>query len=316
MTPAERDDMHRRAKRNPSPKAYLGFAVEMARFDNAHIDPVREYMSEGMTKAQALAQLKEDLEDSRDDWRRQWADDLADEGARTNAQLDEAHDEYVRSYLSFADAQRNPASVMTGPGWNSAREKLRSAASKKNPDDSPDEDEREQAATLYERFHRYPPIEIGDFDRDFMIPVRMLRLGPALWTTYRSAKVDPATLKKPKKPVNYIHEHDAGVEAYVTIEEGAENGWSGTDSPYDDVTDAVDVPLEFQRAKALVKLGESLGYKFRIGDDEIEAEAEDPLPELYATPDGKCLLVIQDKRDVLAMIWGGALGVFPRGIDG
>lgn len=29
----------------------------------------------------------------------------------------------------------NPPSVMTGPGWSSAREKLRSAAAKKNPDD-------------------------------------------------------------------------------------------------------------------------------------------------------------------------------------
>jgi hypothetical protein len=50
--------------------------------------------------------------------------------------------------------------------------------------------------------------------------------------------------------------------------------------------------------------------------DGREAEGRAPLPDLCCTPDGKCLLVVQGKRKVLAMMWGGALGVFARGIDG
>ena len=206
--------------------------------------------------------------------------------------------------------QANPASVMTGPGWSSAREKLRSAAAKKNPS----EDEQAEARDLYERFHRYPPTKIGEFEAPFEIPTTVFRAGRALWTTYRSGKVDPATLKLPKKPVNYIHEHDAGVEVYLT-EFHASSLHNALDI---DMTmmDEIFVPAEFANAEALVKLGDSLGYKFVYNDEEIEAEAVDPLPELYCTPDGKCLLVIQNKRELIAMIWGGALGVFPRGIDG
>jgi hypothetical protein len=67
-------------------------------------------------------------------------------------------------------------------------------------------------------------------------------------------------------------------------------------------------------------LGKCLGYDFRDpkypDDDPIQAVAQDPLPELYCIPSGKVLLVVQDKRQLLAAIWGGALGVFARGIDG
>ena len=112
--------------------------------------------------------------------------------------------------------------------------------------------------------------------------------------------MDPSTLKKPKRPIDYIHEHDAGVETYIK-------------DPHPDT----DVPEEFTDVGALVKLGDCLGFCV-VGCDgeEVEAEATSPLPELYSTPDGKCLFVIQSKKDVLAASWGGALGVYARGIDG
>ncbi len=169
-----------------------------------------------------------------------------------------------------------------------------------------DPEDLEHAKEKFETFHRYAVRDVGEFARGFAIPSSMLCAGRAKWTTYRSGKVDPSTLKLPKRPVNYIHEHDAGVEVYLPTD--CDLGESGLET--------VDVPEEFQRATALAKLGDSLGYCFDLDGDEVEAVGQDPLPELYCTPCGKCLLVVQDKREVLAMIWGGALGVFARGIDG
>ena len=80
---------------------------------------------------------------------------------------------------------------------------------------------------------------------------------------------------------------------------------------------AVDVPGQFREAPALTRLGYLLGFCFETKTGaEREAQAADPFPDLYTTPCGKCLLIIQDRRDVLAMTWGGGLGVYPRGIDG
>lgn len=156
------------------------------------------------------------------------------------------------------------------------------------------------AVAKYQEFHRFAPKKLGEFSSGFAIPARVRLCGKGKWVTYRSDKVDPATLKRPRKPVDYIHDFDAGVLVHMTKGKG----------------DLVDVPEEFRHVDALVLLGQNLGFCFETDDAEIEAVSTPPLPELYATPDGHCLLVVQSKRDVKAMIWGGALGVFARGIDG
>lgn len=162
----------------------------------------------------------------------------------------------------------------------------------------------EAAIEKYRQFHRYDPKEIGAFPAAFRIPDRVWRAGDAKWVAYRSGKVDPATLRKPRAPVNYIHEHDAGVVCYLAerVDGAAE----------------VDVPQRFRDTGALTRLGYCLGFCFADPEDgePCEASGKAPLPELYTTPDGKCLIVIQSRRRVLAMMWGGGLGVFPRGIDG
>jgi len=160
-----------------------------------------------------------------------------------------------------------------------------------------------RAAELYETFHRYGPKQVGAFPNSFAIPRVMYRAGKALNVMYRSAKVDPATLRKPRNPVNYIHEHDTGVVCYLPGRD--------TDGP------ATDVPERFRNVEALTRLGHCLGFEFEDQSGEkCMAEGRTPYPDLYATPDGKCLLVIQSRRQVLAMMWGGGLGVFARGIDG
>jgi hypothetical protein len=160
----------------------------------------------------------------------------------------------------------------------------------------------EQAIAKYKEFHRFDPRQIGEFPASFRIPDRVYRAGPMKFVCYRSGKVDPETLKKPTKPVNYIHDHDAGVTCYL---------------PKDAWGPEIDVPHQFVDVPALTRLGHCLGFCYEDADgEEQECEGLDPLPDLYTTPDGKCLLVIQSRKAVLAMMWGGALGVYARGIDG
>lgn len=155
--------------------------------------------------------------------------------------------------------------------------------------------EVDAAVAKYEEFHRYGPKKI--LELEVVIPKRVRELGAARHVLYRSGKVDPDTLKKPRKPVDYIHEHDAGVTAYAC------DGKADTD-----------VPEKFAAVTSLTVLGKCLGFALRDG---TEAEGTNPLPDLCCTPDGHCLLVVQrDRREVLVMFWGGALRVLPEGIDG
>jgi hypothetical protein len=159
------------------------------------------------------------------------------------------------------------------------------------------------AVEKYREFHRYDPKVTGRFPDSFAIPSQIYRAGAAIEVLYRSGKVDPATLRKPRKPVNYIHEHDAGVATYLS-------------EPLEG-TPRVDVPRKFREISALVRLGYCLGFAFEdVAGARRECAGVAPLPDLYTTPDGRCLLVIQDKKTVLAMMWGGGLGVYARGIDG
>ncbi len=158
-----------------------------------------------------------------------------------------------------------------------------------------------KARHLYEAFHRYEPRKIGEFHPDFVIPNRAFKQGKAIDVLYRSSKVDPETLKKPRKPVDYIHEHDPGVFTYLP--DGA-----GKD---------VATPAWIRDADALVLLGQCLGFKFDGPNGKVvSAEGREPLPELYTTENGKALFVIQGKRQLIAIIWGGGLNVEPRGIVG
>jgi hypothetical protein len=147
----------------------------------------------------------------------------------------------------------------------------------------------------YEEFHAYEPKKIGDFKSGFKIPERVEILGEAVHVLYKSDKWGD-------KGTDYIHKH----EGRVKVGEPARRNQLGTK-----------VPQRLQRSKTLVKLGECLGFCFTNGDDEeIEAKATRPYPELYTTPDGRGLFVVQDKRKCLAVIWGGDLGVEAAGIVG
>jgi hypothetical protein len=154
---------------------------------------------------------------------------------------------------------------------------------------------------MFEAFHRFKPRVVGSFSPDFHVPAKMAKQGRAINVMYRSDKVDPATLKKPRRPVDYIHEHERGVHTYLTNTPG----------------EMVEVPAWIREVDSLVLLGGCIGFTF---DDprgsEIEAHVNGKMPELYCTPDGRCLMVVQDKTSLIACMWGGSLGVEPRGIVG
>lgn len=170
------------------------------------------------------------------------------------------------------------------------------ASLKLNPSASGNPD-REEAVEMYKQFWRLEPKSIGEFDPSFKIPERVSMAGSAIWITYRSGKKDPETLKKPKREVDYIHHFDPGVQLYSV-------GGSAGES----------VPGWLREVTSLTLLGTCLGWEMKSGDKKREAKATKPMPELYTIPSGRALLVIQDKREILAIFYGGDLGVEGRGI--
>lgn len=164
----------------------------------------------------------------------------------------------------------------------------------------------DDAIEKYEEFHRMEPRKTGTM-HEVEIPHQVVYLGSAVHVMYRSGKVDPSTLRKPKHPLNYIHDHDTGVLCCAP-EDAVPDGIEGT---------LEDVPFWIREVKAVTKLGECLGFRFAPASGlDIDVEGRKPLPELYCTPCGRALLVIQDKRSILAIMWGGLLGVEGRGIVG
>lgn len=158
-----------------------------------------------------------------------------------------------------------------------------------------------RAIEKFEEFHSFEPRDIGQFRRGFRIPRRAILAGDARFVLYRSDKLNPGT-GEDEGEIDYIHEHEDEVGLYRT---------DGSAGPARAVPDFV---CDCQQ---LVLLGDCLGYGYTDDSgDPVEAKATEPLPELYTTPDGHALIVVQDKREVLAMVWGGQLGVEWRGIVG
>ena len=164
----------------------------------------------------------------------------------------------------------------------------------------------ERGLEKYEEFSRLEPRE-AICEEDQFMPERAARVGKALHVMYRSAKIDPDTDKRPRGGAqNYIHEHDAGVHVYDPEPDG-ELGHG----------DIEDVP-ECDPNTTLVLLGQCLGlaWKSDVDDEEYECEWNDPEVELYCTTSGQMLVIVGGKREILYLVWGGALGVEPRGIIG
>jgi hypothetical protein len=149
----------------------------------------------------------------------------------------------------------------------------------------------------YARFHKFPPIEQGLL-AGLRIPPKIYSVGAGVHICYRSDKWEGIMH-------DYIHDFEGGVMCYRPDARGEIK---------------IAVPTFVQTVTTLYKLGDCLGFEYTDFDDQpVEAKVKQPLPELYATPDGKALLVIEvDGRSarLLAGFWGGALDVRAEGIVG
>ena len=138
----------------------------------------------------------------------------------------------------------------------------------------------------YTEFHDYDPKDVGRFPAAFKLPRTVEKIGPALWVCYRSSKWDEGSH-------DYIHEHSKGTMCYLP----------GRGTP---------VPKRITQCHTLVDLGRCLGFGYR---DELEEDIDlSAKHRLFCTPDGRALVIVKDKRHVIAMIWGGQLRVEDRGI--
>lgn len=176
-----------------------------------------------------------------------------------------------------------------------ARSYIKRMMAKKNPAVS------NAAVSMFRRFQGFEPRKIGEFSHGFSIPTHATLAGPAFNVMYRSDKNNPSTGKPERGPIDYIHDHDDGVNVYRCDRSAGRPDTA--------------VPGWICDVEELVKLGDCLGFTYEDDSgDAIEASPTHPMPELYTIPSGRALLVIQSKRKVLALIWGGKLGVEARGI--
>lgn len=154
------------------------------------------------------------------------------------------------------------------------------------------------AVAKYREFNSFDPKKLV-YRPDFEMPRRARCLGDATFMNYRSMKVIPDNGVKPRSWTYYTHDHDPGTYVYAV------------DGKLD-----TEVPSFIVKADALALLGQCVKFGWKCDDGEGEGDATAPFPELYATPCGRALLVIQGKRKVLSLTWGGNLGVEDRGIVG
>ena len=173
----------------------------------------------------------------------------------------------------------------------------------------------------YIEFHQYGPQKTGRFTEALKIPFDVFEVGAAEWMFYASSKWE-------HKQNFYMHEHGWNVTCYLT-----DGGNKRTEVPgkYRDVESLVRLgqcrggPAKLPaRAKDLrdnvgktANESKGLGFVWTDNDGKLDgAMVGSPYPELYCTTDGGCLLVIEGKKKIRAMIWGGGMRVKAEGIVG
>lgn len=166
-----------------------------------------------------------------------------------------------------------------------------------------------RAIEAYRQFYKLDPRDIDTLPGE--IPTRARLLGDAVHVLYRSDKRNPTT-GADEGWVNYIHEHGKGVHVYAVARELGD-GRERT------------VPrwIHGQGHQWLVALGDCAGFAYASEDGQtIEVKLSSRQHRLCSLASGKALVIMRwpesqgQRAGIVALIWGGKLGVAARGIVG
>ena len=161
-----------------------------------------------------------------------------------------------------------------------------------------------KSIALFQGFHKFEPRKIAAFPGKggLHIPEAAMYVGKGKRVLYSSDKFNPET-GEDEGLQYYYHDHKPGVNycRFDTLEGKPRK-----------------IPKWIRDSEELVFLGKCEGFVYEGPDGEtVAGEATAPLPDLFAVPPlGKALLVVQDLRKVVCVMWGGKLVVEPRGIVG
>lgn len=152
------------------------------------------------------------------------------------------------------------------------------------------------AVEVFEKFNDFDISDVHAFSGSLKIPGTVEVVGKATQILYKSKKWSDGSH-------GYYHE----IESYPRVRVGVTQRGTGRETK---------LPQRIINTETLTQIGErSLGYEYEAEDGE-KYEVNPPRSVWYWSVRGRALLLIQDKRKLLAVVWGGDLDVRPEGIVG
>jgi hypothetical protein len=153
------------------------------------------------------------------------------------------------------------------------------------------------ATRLFEDFHQYDVSDTAAFPESLVIPETVHYPGPCVYVTYLSDKWNDGTHP-------YIHE----IESFPRVNVGLVGGRLEQNKR---------VPKRVCDNTTVVQLKKkALGYSYMEPDTDKQIELTVRNCEWFWHPQGKALLLIRNKRKLVAIIWGGKLDWKPEGLVG
>ncbi len=178
----------------------------------------------------------------------------------------------------------------------------------------------QDAADKFREFNDFDVRSTGPFAPDFELPREIGVAGEAVHVSYASDKWGDGMQ-------HYIHHHDC--KCIHSIEDHEDDGTEACKKCKcrgfrsnvhvfmpGKRPERTQVPGYILRARTLTRLGRCLDFCYFSASGVEQVEKPGKGCELYCIPSGKALVVVRDKRVVVAMIWGGRLGVIDDGIIG
>ncbi len=74
------------------------------------------------------------------------------------------------------------------------------------------------------------------------------------------------------------------------------------------------LPNHVTASESLAKLGTCLEFGFKTPEGPMVGRCQGRKPELYGTPSKRGLILVQDKKRALVVIYGGKMRIEDRGI--